>query len=341
MREVCEIGNGAMTADGNQNPQDDGPWLNVLFIDGTILRGNSKDVLRWLREPTTVLLGATATIIFLIYSAYVAQMEYLPPQQWQVALQVGFFVVTFFLIVIILISLGFAMLMVQPNFIVPISLVIVIAHVINQIVSARILEAWDIYLPYAELLYYRIIAIYLLILPIEIVYSVYLLPRSGIYRDRLYISLFESIAAGPQEDSRPAATPGEPAKEASTHTIQITTETDVAARKTIRLGDREYGFDEIRMIEAEQNYVRIHTASDAILVRAQMNATINKMSDGYGVRVHRSCWVSFDTILQTKTLANRRLAVELATGEVVIAPRARRKTVLEAIERYTTVQSDP
>lgn len=314
--------------------------LNIVFINGTVLRVHPIDAIRWTREPTTALLYGLAVGVFLIYVRYIGPEDFLPTEVWQVAVTVLVVVVVFFVVLLCLLCLSFGFAKLQPNFILPLSVVIVITHVLSQFIGVLFIEIWGIYTPASALLYLRILNIYFVVVGLEIVYTVYILPHSQLYRDRLYTSLTEKEGTSTSTpDASPEGNTMElhaPATAATDH-LEDTSALDPPDEQkevvTIQLGDHVFDVPSIRMVHAEQNYVSITTTFDTILVRARMKDITDSLSGKYGIKAHRSCWISFEMIAGSKSLSNGKLAFDLTDGSTVTVPRARRKQVLALLQR--------
>ena len=83
-------------------------------------------------------------------------------------------------------------------------------------------------------------------------------------------------------------------------------------------------FDEIQWIQAEDNYVLVHTASRSYTAREKIGA-IEKQIDGAGfLRVHRSAIVRRDAVQEIRPLTHGDFEVILTNGAVVRGSRSRR-----------------
>lgn len=305
------------------------PKLNVLFINGTVIEAEKSDILGWLTERTTVALVGCATIVFLIYYAYFSQREYIPEEPWLIAALIISCVLGFFSIILAIAYVAFWVVRLHPNFILPIPLVVVVSHVIIQMLGVAIVEYWDVYVPDYALLYQRIIKIYIFVLLFEIGYSVYVLPHSGLYKEKMHARLTDSLSYRPA--ARPILEQDIPLSAKAPQDEPLVDVAEDAAADTLTLGDHAIRFDQIRRITAEQNYVRIETTAGTMLVRAKLSKTVAALGDGFGVQANRSCWLSFGMITGTKGLSNGRLALLLSNGETITVPRARRKLILAAL----------
>jgi two-component system LytT family response regulator len=82
--------------------------------------------------------------------------------------------------------------------------------------------------------------------------------------------------------------------------------------------------DEIQWIQAEDNYVLVHTASRSYTAREKIGQ-IEKQIDGAGfLRVHRSAIVRRDAVQEVRPLTHGDFEVILTNGAVVRGSRSRR-----------------
>jgi len=107
-----------------------------------------------------------------------------------------------------------------------------------------------------------------------------------------------------------------------------------APPKTITIRDRArvvvVPLEEIQWIEAEDNYVLVHTATRSHTAREKIGE-IEKLIDGAGfIRVHRSAIVRRAAVQEIRPLTHGDFEVVLAGGAVVRGSRSRR-TALAAI----------
>lgn len=86
-------------------------------------------------------------------------------------------------------------------------------------------------------------------------------------------------------------------------------------------------FDEIQWIEAEDNYVLVHTATRSYTAREKIGE-IEKLIDGAGfLRVHRSAIVRRAAVQEVRPLTHGDFELVLAGGAVVRGSRSRRKAL--------------
>jgi len=94
--------------------------------------------------------------------------------------------------------------------------------------------------------------------------------------------------------------------------------------------------DSIDWLQAEDNYVRLHTAERSHLVRTTLAALEKRLAARHFVRIHRSAVVSVARIAKLKRLASDRYAVVLTTGAQLRVSRAYRKRVTAAVRTPLT-----
>jgi two-component system LytT family response regulator len=80
----------------------------------------------------------------------------------------------------------------------------------------------------------------------------------------------------------------------------------------------------IDWVQAEDNYVRLHTAARSHLVRTTLTALESKLADLEFVRIHRSAMVNVPRIVRLKRVGDR-CAVVLTNGTQLRVSRAYRK----------------
>lgn len=85
----------------------------------------------------------------------------------------------------------------------------------------------------------------------------------------------------------------------------------------------------IRALEAEDHYVRVHTAAGSDLVLVRFADAISEMGEVDGAQVHRSWWVARDAVESARTVGDRRVLV-LAGGIEAPVSRSLTKTLREA-----------
>jgi len=81
-------------------------------------------------------------------------------------------------------------------------------------------------------------------------------------------------------------------------------------------------FDEIDWIEADDDYVRVHTGSRQLLLRLTMNGLERTLPKARHVRIHRSTIVNITRIRTLRPLPNAEYTVVLTSGVVLRASRS-------------------
>jgi len=92
----------------------------------------------------------------------------------------------------------------------------------------------------------------------------------------------------------------------------------------------------IEWLQAEDNYVRLHTAGRSHLLRTTLSALEQKLAARDFVRIHRSALVSVNKIARLKRVASNRYAVVLSNGAQLRVSRAYRNRVIAALETPLT-----
>jgi len=87
----------------------------------------------------------------------------------------------------------------------------------------------------------------------------------------------------------------------------------------------------IDWVQAEDNYVRLHTAAGSHLLRTTLSGLERKLTASDFVRIHRSAMVSVSRIAKLRRIASNRYAVVLTDGAQLRVSRAYRKRVVAAV----------
>lgn len=94
-------------------------------------------------------------------------------------------------------------------------------------------------------------------------------------------------------------------------------------------GDRTHRVapEQIRWLEAEGDYVRVHTTERNYLVRKRMNAFERALGNDRFVRIHRSSLVGVDFVRELRALGHGDYLAVLDDGTELRIPRTRRKAI--------------
>ena len=85
------------------------------------------------------------------------------------------------------------------------------------------------------------------------------------------------------------------------------------AAPTIRIGDRSFRVDQLKLLEAEEHYLRVTTANGVFLVKERISVACTEIPEDLGMRVHRSFWVAYAEAKSVVKLAPGRYGVETAS----------------------------
>lgn len=83
----------------------------------------------------------------------------------------------------------------------------------------------------------------------------------------------------------------------------------------IQIGNKVFAIDSIEMIQSEDHYLAVYTASRKDLVRARMSETVAKLDILYGVQINRSTWVAF-SFVKTLVKTNGTIELHLTNGTI-------------------------
>jgi two-component system LytT family response regulator len=89
--------------------------------------------------------------------------------------------------------------------------------------------------------------------------------------------------------------------------------------------------EEIRWFEAADNYLRIHTAEGAHLIREKLSALERRLDPSVFIRIHRSAIVQIESIREVESLFHGDYEVVLGTGERLPVGRKYRDRLIEAM----------
>ena len=89
---------------------------------------------------------------------------------------------------------------------------------------------------------------------------------------------------------------------------------------------------DILWIEAEENYVRIHTASESHLLRETIGRLESRLDPRSFIRVHRSSIVNLQYVKEVKNEADGDANVVLMNGEKIPMSRSYRSRIQRLIK---------
>ncbi|WP_219848865.1 LytTR family DNA-binding domain-containing protein, partial [Paracoccus sp. FO-3] len=95
--------------------------------------------------------------------------------------------------------------------------------------------------------------------------------------------------------------------------------------RAVRFGSYSWPITALRLIRAEEHYIRVVTKEQEVLVRYRLSDAVTQLPEDAGMRVHRSYWLSYDAIVEHAPLPDSRLLLTLWNGTTVTVPRAHRK----------------
>ena len=87
------------------------------------------------------------------------------------------------------------------------------------------------------------------------------------------------------------------------------------------------GVEALDLVEAERDYVRLHTSGHAYLLRATLHELEHRLDPARFVRVHRSAIVPIDRIRALRNDGGGAWTVQLLTGQSVRVGRSFRPLV--------------
>lgn len=190
---------------------------------------------------------------------------------------------------------------------------------------------------------------YFVILNLEVLFSIFVLPRT-----KVFLQTIE-----PQHDIQPVPDPAEAPAEPQTaappqsvtpqsqalpvpNTQQLPTPPSATPPPpaTVHFGSHSWPVSALRLIRAEEHYIRVVTDHQEVLIRYRLSDAVSQLPEEAGMRVHRSYWLSYDAVVHRAPLPDSRLLLTLWNGTTVTVPRAHRKK-LEAAFAARPCPADP
>lgn len=101
----------------------------------------------------------------------------------------------------------------------------------------------------------------------------------------------------------------------------------------IQIGNKVFAIDSIEMIQSEDHYLAVYTATRKDLVRARMSETVAKLDILHGVQINRSTWVAF-SFVKTLVKTNATIELHLTNGTIETVAAVRRHAVNAAYELF-------
>lgn len=105
---------------------------------------------------------------------------------------------------------------------------------------------------------------------------------------------------------------------------------DAAASQVMLLG-KPFALTDLRLVSAEEHYVRIQTVDGRQLLRGRISDIEAQLPDALGLRVHRSHWVAASAV-HTLNRSREGWVLELTDGTQVPVARPRRDAVRDWLE---------
>lgn len=90
--------------------------------------------------------------------------------------------------------------------------------------------------------------------------------------------------------------------------------------------------EDIRWVEAEENYVRIHTANESHLLREAIGHLEGRLDPRTFIRIHRSSIVNLQYVKEVKHEANGDANVVLMSGETIPLSRSYRSRIQRLVK---------
>ena len=105
---------------------------------------------------------------------------------------------------------------------------------------------------------------------------------------------------------------------------------------TVIISDKRFEIDKIKWVMAEEHYISIYTFDDQThIIRGRMRDFLAQVSEDMGFAIHRSYWISWDSIRQIDAEKDS-LTVILDDKTTLPVARARRSQFVEAQKRHGT-----
>lgn len=326
--------------------------MPFVFINGTKVQGGIRDIWSVLTDAHSIVFYLVAGAVF----GYLYPSDHLTTLEWWVKIACVLFAVTVLMTVLGSYLSLFVTISRRIDWLVAPVPVILLSSVVTMEVICRPVAFWVCgaeWLSNPDLA--RLIATnYLVFLGFEILFSIFVFPTTERGKALLAQARLDNLQRGAERfhvipvadtvrpamiladratgsaDERIAArtpvtvAPGGPGKEPREQTTS-------ARRTELVVGSESFAFGALRMICAEEHYVRITTTTGVHLLRFRFSDAISQLPDEVGIQVHRSYWLSYDAIAGRARLPDGRTLVTLWNGETVTVPRARRKQLEAAL----------
>jgi two-component system LytT family response regulator len=91
---------------------------------------------------------------------------------------------------------------------------------------------------------------------------------------------------------------------------------------------------DIHWIEAAANYIRVHTASEAYMVRGTIGEIANKLDPSKFIRIHRSIIVNVDNIKELQPCNSGEYMVVLRNGKELPGSRGFRPELERVVRDF-------
>ncbi|WP_147278014.1 MULTISPECIES: LytTR family DNA-binding domain-containing protein [Paracoccus] len=330
--------------------------INVVLLTGRRLSVTSAQSWSVVTDRHFLIFYAISGV--LVTYLYPVPIEPQPPW-WEFVIVFGAMVLFFYVVLVAVLLLMEKACRRWPRLVVPVPLITLIAllatlgfsRVYNPVMVG---PAWSNFKPLTE----EFVLIYFVILNLEILFSIFVLPRTRAFAqsgwthwDRIRSEAPAEPAAPNPAEARPWLPPPQAAPQAALQAapqlpapMPSTSQQGPAAHqlpvpmlrqpppppvppppRTVRFGSYSWPVSALRLIRAEEHYIRIITKEQEVLVRYRLSDAVSQLPEDAGMRVHRSYWLSYDAIVDHAPLPDSRLLLTLWNGSTVTVPRAHRK----------------
>lgn len=110
--------------------------------------------------------------------------------------------------------------------------------------------------------------------------------------------------------------------------------------RNITIAGQSFLIEKIRIIRAEEHYIRIISSEGEKMLRFRMQDVVAQLPKEAGMQVHRSYWVRFDAITSMNRLPEGKLLLTLGDGTKITVPRARRKVIETACAKHIAARAE-
>lgn len=353
-RVTTDMPNADRSARSMRNGRAADSQINFVLVTGRRLSLTPIQIWRLMTDQHFLIYFGISSV--LITYLYPVQLQPSPPW-WEFVIVFSAMALFFYCILVGTLLLIEKCCRRWPRLIVPVPLITLIAllatlgfaRVYNPIMVGPV---WSNFRPLTE----EFVLIYFVILNLEILFSIFVLSHTKVFIQatqlqsqreapaaaelRVAADPAEALPGPPQVVLQPPAPQPPAAPQAAPLPAPMARHLPVPILRqpprppqppvpppprAVRFGSYSWPVTALRLIRAEEHYIRVVTKEQEVLVRYRLSDAVTQLPEDAGMRVHRSYWLSYDAIVEHAPLPDSRLLLTLWNGTTVTVPRAHRK----------------